>query len=311
MSITAAGPPPPDPGGLPGEKPRVHAVWLDWPDYLEWASGKLRTTVTPWGETARLPPAWAPGMHWALIGPTGEGKSTHAVGILGLRKWVLALDPKGEDDTLQASGWQRITHLSSSHRWVRCRTCREIDKRIEESHAAHLLVGGQARTDEQDLALQKLMRDGITYSRHSGGWTLYVDEFELLSSQRMFRLGPNIERMLITARRDKTSVVTSFQAAAWVSKHATRQASFCTLWPTRDRDMIKNVAQSMGRDWQSVAGAVDLLPPFHTLTIPKQIRAPMVITSAPKVTGNAGASAGPSHGQTQRGQQPPPARHRG
>ena len=38
---------------------------------------------------------WHPGDHAALIGPTGEGKSTFAVGILGLRKWVLALDPKG------------------------------------------------------------------------------------------------------------------------------------------------------------------------------------------------------------------------
>ena len=50
--------------------------------------------------------------------------------------------------------------------------------------------------------------------------TLFVDEFELLSSQRMMRLGTMIERMLITARRDKTSVITTFQAPAWVSKHA-------------------------------------------------------------------------------------------
>jgi hypothetical protein len=284
---------------MPGGKPQVHAVWLPWDDYLAWAIGKLRQTVTPWGETARLPPAWAPGMHWALIGPTGEGKSTHAVGILKQRKWVLALDPKGRDDTLEAAGWQRVKALPPP---------RKIQNDIEDGKAARLLVGGEARTVEQDLALQKLMMDGITYSRHSGGWTLYVDEFELLSSQRMFKLGPHIERMLITARRDKTSVVTSFQAAAWVSKHATRQASLCTLWPTRDRDMIKNVAQSMGREWRSVANAVDLLPPFHTLTIPKQIRAPMLITSAPKLT--AGRAADPEHGRNQRGQREPQGQRR-
>jgi hypothetical protein len=38
----------------------------------------------------------------------------------------------------------------------------------------------------------------------------------------------------------------------------------------------------MGRDWHMVAAAVDELPPYHVLVIPKQVRAPMLITSAPK-----------------------------
>jgi hypothetical protein len=48
--------------------------------------------------------------------------------------------------------------------------------------------------------------------------------------------------------------------------------------------MIKNVAEAMGRDWRMIAEAVDELPPFHTLTIPKQIRMPMLVTTAPKVS---------------------------
>lgn len=282
MTVTRAEPPPRPDGqqapGPPGEPPRVHVVWLEWPDFERWLRGKLRTARTAWGQLARLPAAWEPGQHWALIGPTGEGKSTFAIRILRGRKWVLALDPKGKDDTLEAAGWTRTTTLPPG---------RKVQKRIEEGQPVRLIVGGESRTDAQDVALQQLMQDAIKYARHSGGWTLYVDEFELLSSQRMFRLGPFIERMLITARRDKTSIVTSFQAAAWVSKHATRQATLCTLWPTRDRDMIKNVAQSMGRRWQDVAAAVDLLPPYHVLVIPKQISAPMIITSAPKVTARA------------------------
>jgi hypothetical protein len=133
------------------------------------------------------------------------------------------------------------------------------------------------------VQLKALMRDAITWTRRTRGWTLYVDEFELLSSQRMYKLGPDIERMLITARRAGTSILTSYQAAAWVSKHATRQASFTCIWPTRDRQMIKNVAEAMGRDWREVAAAVDELPPFHVLVVPKQIRRPMIVTSAPKV----------------------------
>jgi hypothetical protein len=298
VSLTHAEPPPTETIQVPGQPLRVHAVWLEWDDYLLWATGKLqRTTPEWWGRPVKLPPPWAPGMHWALIGPTGEGKTTHSVGVLGQRKYVLALDPKGEDTTLAASGFRRVTGLPPKHKFPK-----DIQKDLDDGKAVRLIVGGSARTDEEDAKLQQLMREAITYARHAGHWALYVDEFELLSSQRMYKLGPLIERMLITARKDETSVVTSFQAAAWVSKHATRQATLCTLWPTRDRDMLKAVAQSMGRDWKAVANAVDLLPPFHTLTIPKQIRAPMIMTTAPKV-GGGGQVRGQQPSTGQRGQQ--------
>lgn len=266
-----------------------HAVYLDWDtEFIPWASGKLRK-ATAAGVRLPLPSPWKPGGHWALIGPTGEGKSTFAVGILGLRKWVLSLDPKGEDETLESSGYQRLTTMPPPHdrlaamgRKPREGTDEWIWDRVAKGLSVGLIAGFEAMTDEEDAALHALMKDSVIWCRRTRGWTLYVDEFELLSSQRMFRLGPDIERMLITARRAGTSVVTSFQAAAWVSKHATRQASFTSLWPTRDRQMIKNVAEAMGRDWRMIAQAIDELPPFHTLTIPKQIRAPMIITTAPK-----------------------------
>ncbi len=274
--------PAPDPAAGPA------VVWLGWDDYLLWLSGKLRKVETEWGEVIPLGPALAPGQHMALIGPTGCAKSTHGVGVLSAcRKYVLALDPKGQDETLEASGYTRVRELPRQG-WRSLigddqKTWRQIRKRIEDGGDARVIVGGGSRTDDEDLALQKLMREAITYSRHAGGWTLYIDEFELLSSQRMFKLGPMIERMLITARRDKTSVVTTFQAPAWVSKHATRQARKAVLWP-QDGDMIKAIAQSMGWDWRPVAEAVDQLPEWHSLTVGRgKLSGPMVITSAPKL----------------------------
>lgn len=265
------------------------AVYLPWERYRAWLKGTLRQADTHRGPV-KLGPAWAPGKHKALIGPTGEGKTTHAVGILEDRKYVMALDPKGEDETLSRSGYVRVTSLPGAHRGVRGRmspdrrTWDEIYQRIDEGKPARVLVGGGAKTDEEDIALQQLMRDAITFCRHSGGWTLYVDEFELLSSQRMFRLGPMIERMLITARSAGTSVVTSYQAQAWVSSHATRQASHAVIWSTGSRPLIKNMAEAMGRDWRELGAAIDELPKYHTLTVPRGKRGgPMVITQAPKV----------------------------
>lgn len=237
--------------------------------------------------------AWKPGQHIAMIGPTGEGKTTFAAGLVLLRKWVLALDPKGEDETLTASGFRRVARLPvfdglgirwRLENWQAARDWDRIHQAIAEGRPARVIVGGPARTVAQDLANQHLMRNAFAYAREAGGWTVYVDEFELISSQRMFALGPYVERMLISARRDGTSVITSYQAQAWVSKHATRQARFAVVWPTGSRQMIKNIAEDMGRDWKQLAAAVDELPPFHVVVVPRgRSGGPFICTSAPEL----------------------------
>lgn len=260
MSTTYAAPPPRSQG------PPV--VTLPWDTFL-----------------AYMADTWEPGAHIANIGPTGEGKTTVNVGLLDTRKYVMALDPKGEDETLEQAGWTRVSHVPGERMPWGSRDRKAWDKihqDIAEGRPARVIVGGKADTDEQDARLVELMRKSIAYARHARGWTLYVDEFELLSSQRMFRLGPPVERMLISARRARTSIVTSFQAAAWVSKHATRQARFTIMYSTGDRQMIKNVAEAMGRDWHALGAAVDELPKFYVLVIPRgKNGGPMILTTAP------------------------------
>jgi hypothetical protein len=243
---------------------------------------------------------WQPGQHIASIGPTGEGKTTYNVGLLGVRNYPLALDAKGHDETLSASGWQRVGSVpppggfpltpawfrQKYYRWMKAdgRTWEQIYQGIDAGAPARVIVGGESRSDDEDRALVRLMADGIKFARYSRGWTLYVDEFELVSSQRMFALGRPVERMLISARHARTSVVTSYQAQAWVSRHAIRQASYAVMYSTGDRAMIKDVGSSLGRDWTQLAEAVDELPKFYALVIPRgKNGGPMMLVSAPKV----------------------------
>lgn len=287
-SLSWAAPPP----GLP-----LPVVYLDWEkEFIPWLTGKLGRIERD-GRQVRLAKAWAPGMHMALIGKTGEGKTTFAVGILQVRKYVLALDPKGEDETLAASGFRRIltvpksgdeTILETVRRWVQghhrpSEFPREIQRDLEDGSPVRLIVGGASDTRRDDEKLRALLADCLEYVRASGGWTLYADEYQVLSDMRMFKLGPMIERLLISARRKRTSVVTAYQAPAWVPKAATRQARIIVAWKTNDRDMIQAIAQAAGRDWHAVKAAMEELPPFHALVIPDDIRAPMMITAAPKI----------------------------
>lgn len=277
----------------PEDGPQV--VHLKWPDYLDWLAGKKRRAETAWGESVKLGEPWEPGQHMALIGPTGEGKTTHALGVLGLRKYVMALDAKGQDETLSKSGYKRVQAVPPELPWYAGarrlawntseagKQWREIWDDIADGKHARLIVGGPADNDRQVAALRQLCLEAVGLCR-SGGWTFYVDEFEIVSSQELMNLRAAINEMLIAARHKKTSVLTSYQAQAWVSKHSIRQSRRAVLWSTGDRKLIQNVAEGMGRNWYHVAEAVDQLPKFHTVTIPRGRRGgPMVVTHAPPV----------------------------
>lgn len=223
---------------------------------------------------AWLADIWQPGQHMAIIAPTGEGKTTLAVPILKIRKWVMALDPKGEDDTLSESGFIRVDSLPLP---------RKMRNDIADGKPAHIIIGGSARTDEEREALKRLMKQALKMARQHGGWTIYVDEFQILADRRMYGLDKDVELLLIAARKDRSSVVMTFQAPAWVPRAATRQARIVIIGPTRDRTMIKTVAESMGRDWRELSLIIDEIPGFFWIVIPRNVRAPMLIVHPPKL----------------------------
>jgi hypothetical protein len=220
-----------------------------------------------------LKASWTPGKHFALVGPTGEGKTTFAVHALLQRKWVMALDAKGEDDTLAESGFVRVTSFPLP---------RKIRNDIAEGRPARIILGGSARNDREERALRHLMQQGVDAVRQQGGWTVYADEFQILADLRMFGLGKKIEQLLIAARKNRTSVMTSFQAPAWVPKASTRQAAFIAVWPTRDFDMIKNVANAAGRPYRELQAAIEMLPQYYVLIIPQKIHDPIILVHPPK-----------------------------
>lgn len=217
---------------------------------------------------------WKPGQHIATIAPTGAGKTTFTAGVVEhCRKYVLALDPKGNDSTLSTLGFERLAKWGG---------IREMQKRVADNdynnQPSRYIIGGNNNSMKDFEELKETMRKVLADVWAMGGWTVLADELRLLTSPKMMNLGEPIDRLLVAARDRKVSLVSSYQSPAWVSTEASRQASFVAVSYTRDDDIIKRTAEIMGRNKNEVRGAFRGLDKYAFLVIGRDPRQPYIAT---------------------------------
>jgi hypothetical protein len=219
---------------------------------------------------------WKPGEHVALIGPTGMGKTTLACGILPLRKYVMALDPKGGDSTLsslQSRGFVRSGWPPS----------REQRKAINEGKPVRLIVGKIIKSVKDMDDHKVVLGAALEGAFEEGGWTVYVDELQLMADRRMMGLTGPIERNLIAARDRGVSMVTSFQRPAYVPRSASDQSRWIFVWTTRDIDVVNRLAEMVGRPKAEIRGAIHGLERHSVLLFSQNPTDPIRVIRPPKV----------------------------
>jgi hypothetical protein len=234
------------------------AIGLEWPAFMRMFRER-----------------WQPGQHVACIGPTGVGKTTVAGHLLSQRRFVLALDPKGGDSTLgelAGRGFERID------KWP---PPRRVFEDIANGKPARLIVGTPVRSDQDRVKLRELFQRTLAGAFEQGGWTVYVDELQIAADARLMNLTTQIELNLIAARDRAVSVVSSFQRPARVPRTASDQATYLFVWYTRDDDVVKRIAEMMGRPKPEVRGAVSELDEHAILVVSRNPREPMIVAKPP------------------------------
>ena len=242
-------------------RPRFDAEALEWPDFLEW-----------WRR------AWRPGDHVSVIAPSGSGKSTLVAGLLSVRNYVLAIDPKGGDETLAALGWPRLDRWPSDREMERIL---DVDER--KGRPSRYLVGPTATRGEDFIRLRAVCKQALDAAFDMGGWSTYVDELQVLCDRRLMNLSGEAARLLISARSKKATFISSFQSPSWVISEAMRQPSWIFTSYTRDTDTVNRMAEIMGRDKAELRGAIRELPPFCWLLVGRNPREPLRITLPPEL----------------------------
>ncbi len=230
---------------------------------LEW-----RDAFRPWfAET------WEPGQHMSVIAPTGAGKTTFVGGLLDLRRYVLAFDPKGGDSTLTALGYTRLSTWPGEKKMSEM-----VADNDEHGRPSRYIVGPRIRSRSDLPKLREVCRQALEGAFNMGGWTCYVDELQIATDPRMMNLRAEIDEILIAARDKGLSLISSYQAPSWVTPHAAKMSTWVAVSYTRDRDVVHRLSEILGRPREEIRGALEGLDPFSWLIVGRDPRAPYRVT---------------------------------
>lgn len=186
---------------------------------------------------------WArqePGQHVVCLGPTGRGKTTLVGKLLAHPPTDGVLIPTiGRPDPA-------LQHLGEP--------ATEWPPRMPLRLLMYDNLPFIRRFEHRPKQPRDFQRIRINYSRllhwmfARPGWTIFLPDLQVVSDPKMMNLGKPIEQLLLTLRKEKSSVFMDAQAPRWIPSAANDQTSHVLIWKNRDRRVRQRLAEIASLD---------------------------------------------------------------
>lgn len=203
------------------------------PDNRMLARLSVEVPRVPWDVFLRDELRWNAGEHFALIGPTGQGKTTMLLNLLPLHPYVVVFATKPRDTTMDAlvgTGYLRM------ERW-RSLDPRDFPRRVLWPEASRLNSVSTQR-EVFHHAFEAIYREG--------GWTVALDETWYVANT--LKLGGDIKLYLLQARALGVSLVCATQRPAMIPLEVYDQSTHLMFWRDNDETNLKRIS---GISWRS------------------------------------------------------------
>lgn len=196
---------------------------------------------------------WKQGEHFALIGPTGQGKTTMLIQLLRLHRYVVVFATKPRDKSIdpliQHEGYLKLD------RWVSLDP-EQFPKRVLWPDASSLASEEMQRIVFGE-AFEKIYREG--------GWTVALDETWYMD--QVLRLGKPVKVYLLQARSLDISLMSAFQRPAWVPRELYSSATHLMFWRTNDETDLKSLSGIGAASADLIKDLVMSLEPYQVLYV--------------------------------------------
>ena len=198
-------------------------------------------TRVPWA-TLMAHLVWNQGEHVTLVGPTGCGKTTVALGLQERRSYVAVLATKPRDPLIKALPKQGFKVIE---RWPPPDYMRRV-------------VLWPKISAMGDRVQQKREIQGAMHRMYrSGGWCVIADELRYIT--QTLGLKSEAEMFWLQGRTLGISFVSATQRPAWVPLEAYDQATHLFLWRETDKRNLDRLGDIGGVDTQAVKAIVPRL----------------------------------------------------
>lgn len=206
----------------------------------------------PWQDFVRDEFQWGYGEHVAMIGPTGQGKTTLLRSILPLHPFsvVFATKPRDKSMTaLERSGYEVFP------RW------RSIDPRVSPRR----IIWPDATSLDSSRVQAEVFSDAMAKIYREGAWTVSIDELWYFTNE--LKLGHAIKTYLLQARALDISLIGATQSPAWVPTEIYAQSTHLFFWRNNDGRAQQRLGEINNADSDLVRSVIGRLESHQFLYI--------------------------------------------
>jgi hypothetical protein len=206
----------------------------------------------PWADFLANHFQWERGEHLALIGPTGQGKTTMMRRLLPRHPFVTIFATKPADRTLEPfmkDGYRRI------ERWMST-DARILPRRILWPDASRL----DSMPHQADV-----LRDAFDRLYRERAWTVAIDETWFVTNK--LKLRSEIETVLTQGRSIDLSMVNATQRPAWIPTAVYDQSTHLFFWRNNDGRAQSRLAEINNVNASLVKDVVGNLERHQTLYV--------------------------------------------
>lgn len=222
----------------------------------------------PWDEFLAGKFRWVQGEHVALIGPTGQGKTTLLTQLLPLHPFVTVFATKPRDESMQRlirTGYYPIKRWES----------------LDPLKIPRRVLWPDATSIDSDRTQAEVFHEAFAKIYREGGWTVAIDELWFIINK--LKLAEDVKTYLLQARALGISLLVATQRPAWVPLEVYDQSTHLFFWRDNDENNLRRLSGISFRSADLIRSVVADLERFQVLYINTRT-GEMLRTKAPMIS---------------------------